>query len=64
VAKDFYREIVRLLSEAGCQFRRHGKGSHEIRYSPKTGRTFAVPRTTRRATANAVTKDAGLPKSF
>jgi len=64
LAKDFYREIVERLREGGCEFRRRGKGSHEIWYSPESGRTFAVPRTTRRATANAVMKDAGLPKSF
>jgi len=64
LAEDFYREIVRRPKEAGCEFRRHGKDSHEIWYSPKTGRTFTVPRTNRRATANAVMKDAGLPKAF
>jgi predicted RNA binding protein YcfA (HicA-like mRNA interferase family) len=64
LAKDFYLEIVRQLKEAGCEFRRQGKGSHEIWFSPLSGRTFAVPRTKRRATANAVMKDAGLPKSF
>lgn len=62
--KDFYREIVARLKEAGCEFRRHGKGSHEVWYSPITDRTFAVPKTKRRAPANAVMKDAGLPKSF
>jgi hypothetical protein len=62
LAKDFYPEIVRRLKDAGCEFRRHGKGSHEIWFSPLSRRTFT--RTKRRATANAVMKDAGLPKSF
>ncbi|MGH7025226.1 MAG: type II toxin-antitoxin system HicA family toxin [Caulobacteraceae bacterium] len=64
MAKDFYPEIVRRLKDAGCQFRRQGKDSHEIWFSPLSGRTFTVPRTKRRATANSVMKDAGLPKSF
>jgi hypothetical protein len=33
LAKDFYPDIVRRLKDAGCEFRRHGKGSHEIWYS-------------------------------
>jgi len=64
LAKDFYAEIVRRLKDSGCEFRRHGKGSHEIWFSPITKRTFTVPRTKRRATANDVMKDAGLGKQF
>jgi hypothetical protein len=62
--KDFYPDLVRLLREAGCEFRRTGKGSHEIWFSPISQRTFTVPRTKRRTTANGVLKDAGLPKSL
>jgi predicted RNA binding protein YcfA (HicA-like mRNA interferase family) len=62
---DYYRELTRLLRDAGCEFRRQAKGSHEIWYSPISGRTFTVPHPTkRRATANNVLKDAGLPKSL
>ena len=43
---------------------RSGKGSHEIWYSPLTRRSFTVPRAKRSHTANAVLKDAGLPKFF
>ena len=42
-------ELKRLLSEAGCRFERHGKGDQKIKS---------------RHTANAVLKQAGLPKQF
>lgn len=61
---DYYRDLARLLREASCHFVRPGKGSHEIWYSPLTRRSFSVPRAKRSHTANAVLKDAGLPKSF
>jgi predicted RNA binding protein YcfA (HicA-like mRNA interferase family) len=64
VAEDFYRELVKRLKDAGCHFVRPGKGSHEIWYSPVSKRTFTVPRAKRSHTANAVLKDAGLPKAF
>lgn len=65
MASDYYRELTRLLKEAGCTFHRQGKGSHEIWFSPLSGRTFTVPRPTkRRETANNALKDAGLPKSL
>ncbi len=63
MATDYYRELTGLLRAAGCEFRRQGKGSHEIWYSPVSNRTFTVPRPTkRRETANSALKDAGLPK--
>ena len=61
---EFDRPLKKLLREAGCHFVRTGKGSHEIWYSPISGRTFTVPRCKRAATANSVLKDAGLPKAF
>jgi hypothetical protein len=39
-----YRRLSALLREAGCYFVRHGKGSHEIWFSPLTQRSFSVPR--------------------
>ena len=61
----FDRKLHRLLEEAECEFVRHGKGSHSIWYSPITDRNFVVPHgIVSRHTANAVLKDAGLPKAF
>ena len=38
-----YEKIVRdELSKNGCTFVRHGRGGHDIWYSPITGRHFTV----------------------
>ena len=62
---NFYREVRRALIEAGCEFVREGKGSHEIWRSPISMRTFTVPKTLKRKpTAEQVFKDAGLAKKI
>jgi HicA toxin of bacterial toxin-antitoxin, len=61
----FTPELKKVLSDAGCYFERQGKGDHEIWYSPITGRRFVVDNFIKsRHTANAVLKQAGLPKAF
>jgi predicted RNA binding protein YcfA (HicA-like mRNA interferase family) len=58
-------QLKRLLSQAGCSFERQGKGDHEIWYSPLTDRRFVVDNSIKsRHTANAILKQAGLPKCF
>jgi predicted RNA binding protein YcfA (HicA-like mRNA interferase family) len=65
MAPQFDRELRDLLTRAGCLFVRQGKGSHEIWRSPITGRSFAVPvGIPSRRTANAILRQAGLPKAF
>lgn len=60
-----YRDLVEILREAGCYFVRQGKGSHEIWYSPITNRQFTVPyNLDGKMLANAILKEAGLPKAF
>lgn len=55
------RELKRILLAHGCRFVRHGKGDHEIWYSPITDLHFTVDAGTRkRWTANAVLKQAGI----
>lgn len=62
---DFTSELKRLLRDAGCRFERQGKGDHEIWSSPITGLRFPVDgKIKSRHTANAVLKQAGLPKKF
>jgi predicted RNA binding protein YcfA (HicA-like mRNA interferase family) len=62
---ELYRELAAILREHGCHIVRSGKGSHEIWYSPVSGRHVTVPRMTKsRHTANDVLKQAGLPKAF
>ena len=58
-------ELKKLLREEGCRFERQGKGDHEIWYSPVTSKRFPVDNEIKsRHTANAVLKQAGLPKAF
>ncbi len=62
---DFAPKLKKVLREAGCYFVRQGKGDHEIWYSPITKRFFVVDSKIRsRHTANAILKQAGLPKQF
>ena len=58
-------QLKKLLRAAGCRFDRQGKGDHEIWYSPITDKKFPIDQTIKsRHTANAVLKQAGLPKAF
>jgi len=62
---DFTKELKRYLLDAGCRFDRYGKGDHEIWFSPITMIKFVIDnRIKSRHTANAVLKQAGLPKQF
>jgi HicA toxin of bacterial toxin-antitoxin, len=57
----YYRELRRILLDHKCIFVRHGKGDHEIWYSPISERHFTVDASTRkRFTANAALKQAGI----
>lgn len=65
MAPQFDRPLRKLLREAGCLLIRQGRGSHEIWRNPKTGLNFAVPiGIPSRHTANAILRQAGLPKAF
>ena len=58
-------QLKKYLDQAGCHFDRHGKGDHEIWYSPITDVRFVVDNAIKsRHTANAVLKQAGLSKKF
>jgi hypothetical protein len=65
MAKSLTPKLKKILTEAGCYFERPGKGDHDIWYSPITQRCFVVDSAIKsRHTANAVLKQAGLPKQF
>jgi hypothetical protein len=58
-------QLKEVLRENGCFFVRQGKGDHEIWESPISGKRFPVDSDIKsRHTANAVLKQAGLPKAF
>ena len=62
---DYSSNLKKYLRKAGCSFERQGKGDHEIWYSPITNVRFVVDNAIKsRHTANAVLKQAGLPKHF
>jgi hypothetical protein len=62
---DFSPALRSIPRNAGCTFVRQGKGDHEIWFSPLTKVRFPVDsRIKSRRTANAVLKQAGLPKHF
>lgn len=63
--ESFTLELKRLLLAAGRAFVRAGKGDHEIWRSSITRVHFVVDiKIKSRHTANAVLKQAGLPKQF
>jgi len=65
MAKSLTPKLKKILTEAGCYFERPGKGDHDIWYSPITQRRLVVDSAIKsRHTANAVLKQAGLPKQF
>ena len=62
---DYYRDVVRLLRENGFEFKRSGRGDHEIWWNPQTGVAVTVDRKLKsRHTANGLLKEAGLKKAF
>ena len=61
---NFYKDLARLLGQAGWERIAGGKGSHEKWRHGDSGRTVIVPRSKSRHTANEVLRQAGLPKAF
>ena len=61
-----YEKKVRdLLSANRCTFVRHGKGDHDIWYSPITNRHITVDSKIKsRHTANAIMKQSGIDHKF
>lgn len=61
-----YEKIIRdILKQNGCTFVRHGKGDHDIWYSPKTKTNFTVDSKIKsRHTANAIMKQSGVNHHF
>jgi predicted RNA binding protein YcfA (HicA-like mRNA interferase family) len=62
---NYYRDVTRLLKESGYEFKRPGRGDHEIWWNPRTGVRVTVDKSLKsRFTANGILKEAGLPKSL
>jgi predicted RNA binding protein YcfA (HicA-like mRNA interferase family) len=39
---DYCREVVRYLRDSGYEFKRQGRGDHEIWWNPKTGHRITL----------------------
>lgn len=63
MVQDYYRDLIRKLSAAGYRQVPGGKGSHE-KWRNSEGRQVTVPSKPLRHIANAILKQAGLPKAF
>ena len=65
-SKDIPGLVLReILKSHGCQFIRHGKGDHDIWYSPITGTHVTVDgKIKSRHTANEIMKQSGISYRF
>lgn len=54
---DFYRDVVARLKAGGFEFKRQGRGDHEIWWNPQTKVRLTVDKKLR-------SKVTGLPKAF
>ena len=62
---EYEKKVREVLSQNGCTFVRHGKGDHDIWYSPISKRYFTVDgRIKSRHTANAIMKQSGISHRF
>ena len=58
---DYSRDVRDLLSKYGCYFKRHGKGDHDIWYSPITNRNIIVDgKIKKKGSANGTLIKAGI----
>lgn len=62
---EYEKKVREILSKYKCTFVRHGKGDHDIWYSPITSRHFTVDgKIKSRHTANAIMKQSGINHKF
>lgn len=62
---EYEKKVREELKRCGCYFVRHGKGDHDIWFSPITGIHITVDgKIKSRHTANEIMKQAGIEKRF
>lgn len=62
---DYEKRVRDILSQNGCYFKRHGKGDHDIWFSPITNRPVTVDSKIKsRHTANGILKESGISYRF
>ncbi len=62
---EYEKKVRQILKNHNCIFVRHGKGDHDIWYSPITNKNFTVDgKIKSRHTANAIMKQSGIDMHF
>lgn len=62
---EYEKRVRDILKSNGCRFIRHGKGDHDIWFSPITGLNVTVDGKIKSCfTANAIMKQAGIDFRF
>ena len=62
---EYEKKVRDKLKENGCYYVRHGKGDHDIWFSPITNRNITVDgKIKSRKTANAIMKQSGIEYKF
>lgn len=62
---EYEKKVRDILRQNGCRFIRHGKGDHDIWYSPITNKNVTVDTKIKsRHTANAIMKQSGIDYHF
>ena len=62
---EYEKKVRALLAERGCAFHRHGRGDHDIWFSPLTQTYVTVDgKIKSRHTANAILQPAGIEYRF
>ena len=62
---EYEKKVREELKRNGCTFVRHGKGDHDIWYSPITGINVTVDgKIKSRFTANEIMKQCGIKRRF
>jgi len=61
----YEKDVKTKLIQNGCYFKRHGKGDHDVWYSPITKLSITVDsKIASRHTANGIMKRAGIKYHF
>ncbi|MBQ3443439.1 MAG: type II toxin-antitoxin system HicA family toxin [Selenomonadaceae bacterium] len=62
---EYEKKVRIILAENGCEFLRHGKGDHDIWFSPITNRKVVVDgKIKSRHIANEIMKQSGIKYRF
>jgi hypothetical protein len=62
---EYENRVCEQLEKKGCNFKRHGKGDHDVWFSPLNNHTFPVDGEIKsRHMANKILKQAGIDYHF